>query len=337
MIHRLVRLVAFVAAGIAIPVATASVHSASLENTPCLDNVGVTIVVDFHELGGGVNIRCAPGPVTSGLDALDKAGIVWESVRRFPGFVCRIAGLPGPDTEACINTPPATAYWSYWVAPRGGSWCYSSRGPGARVPPPGAVEGWSFSLGKVGADTPPPSAPPPPPIDGEPPNPLSGSDCGRPAGASPVTTTAAPAVQPPPPVTTAAAPQPTSPPPTAPAVASQGATATTSKPVVVASTTTAAVAASSPASSTTSSAPEGATTTSTSVPRSTVDSTDTSATASTIDGDTVASEVALGTVDLSDDGRGSGGFSPATAIGIIAAGGLVGAGVWAARRRRAVT
>src|SRR6185436_9848779 len=74
VIHRLVGLVAFVAAGIAVPVATASVHSASPANTPCLDNVGITIVVDFHELGGGVNIRCAPGPVTSGLDALDKAG-----------------------------------------------------------------------------------------------------------------------------------------------------------------------------------------------------------------------------------------------------------------------
>ena len=336
MIHRLVGLVAFVAAGIAIPVATASVHSASLENTPCLDNVGVTIVVDFHELGGGVNIRCAPGPVTSGLDALDKAGIVWESVRRFPGFVCRIAGLPGPDTEACINTPPATAYWSYWVAPRGGSWCYSSRGPGARVPPPGTVEGWSFSLGKVGADTPPPSTPPPPPIDGEPPNPLSGSDCGKPAGPSPVTTTAAPAETPPPVTTTAAPPQPTPPPPTAPAVASQGATPTTSKAVAIPSTTV-AVAVNSPTSSTTSSPPTAVTTTSTSVPQSTVESSDTSASASPTDGDTVASEAALGTVDLSDDGRGSGGFSPATAIGIVAAAGLGGAGVWAARRRRAVT
>jgi hypothetical protein len=64
---------------------------------------------------------------------------------------------------------------------------------------------------------------------------------------------------------------------------------------------------------------------------------DSSATASTIAGETVASEVALGTVDLSDDGRGNGGFGAATAIGIVAAGGLVGAGVWAARRRRAVT
>ena len=340
MIRRLAGLVALVAAGIAVPVATASVHSASPANTPCLDNVGVTIVVDFHELGGGANIRCAPGPVTSGLDALDKAGIVWESVRRFPGFVCRIAGLPGPDTEACINTPPATAYWSYWVAPRGGSWCYSSRGPGSRVPPPGTVEGWSFSLGKVGADTPPPSIPPPPPIEGESPNPVSGSDCGKPAGPSPVTTTAAPVVQPPAAVTTFAPPEPTSPPSpspqaTAPAVASQGATATTSKPVTIASTTV-VVAANSPTSSTTSSPPVGATT-STSVPQSTADSSDADAIASTIDGDTVASEVALGTVDLSDDGRGSGGFGPAAAIGILAAGGLVGAGVWAARRRRAVT
>ena len=156
MIRRLAALLALVAGGIAVPLVTAPVHSASAASGACVDNVGITIVVDFHELGGGVNVRCAPGPVSSGLDALDKAGIVWESVRRFPGFVCRIAGLPGPDKEACINTPPANAYWSYWVAPRGGTWCYSSRGPGARIPPAGAVEGWSFTLGKTGADTPPP-------------------------------------------------------------------------------------------------------------------------------------------------------------------------------------
>jgi hypothetical protein len=44
----------------------------------------------------------------------------------------------------------------------------------------------------------------------------------------------------------------------------------------------------------------------------------------------------LGTVDLGDDGRGDGGFGAATAIGIVVAASLIGAGVWAARRRRAV-
>jgi hypothetical protein len=72
------------------------------------------------------------------------------------------------------------------------------------------------------------------------------------------------------------------------------------------------------------------------VPSSTTVSSDTvSATpsTSTVDGGTVASNAVLGTVDLSDDRRGSGGFGPATAVGIVAAAGLVGAGVWAARRR----
>src|SRR5215218_10404000 len=108
---------------------------------PCTDNVGITIVVDFQELGGAVNVRCAPGPVTSGLQALDQADIAWEGTRRFAGVVCRIAGLPGAADEACIDTPPATAYWSYWLAPRGGQWCYSTVGPGSRTPPPGSVEG----------------------------------------------------------------------------------------------------------------------------------------------------------------------------------------------------
>jgi len=283
VIHRLAGFAALVAVGIAVPLATPPLYSAGTTPEACLDNVGVTVVVDFHELGGGVNVRCAPGPVSSGLDALDKAGIVWESVRRFPGFVCRIAGLPGPDKEACINTPPANAYWSYWVAQRGGVWCYISRGPGGRVPPPGTVEGWSFVLGKTGADTPPPGIPPPAPIDGQPPTPLSASDCGQPAGPSPVATTAAPVVQPPP--ATTAAPQPTaatppSPSPTAPAVASQGAAPTVAPPVVGASTTV-AVAAGAVTSSSTSS-PSTAVSTSTSIPGESVGSSEGSSPASTI-------------------------------------------------------
>jgi len=142
------------------PMATSSARAAESYEGPCVDNVGVTVVVDFQELGGGVNgevnVRCAPGPVTTGLDALDKAGILWEGTRQFPGFVCRIAGQPGPDREACAVTPPATAYWTYWAAQRGGDWCYSSVGAAGRKPPPGSIEGWSFALDKVAVDVPPP-------------------------------------------------------------------------------------------------------------------------------------------------------------------------------------
>ncbi len=143
----------------------------------CTDNVGVTVVIDFQELGGGVNVRCAPGPVGSGLDAFDRADISWEGTLRFPGFVCRIAGQPTPASEACGNTPPASAYWSYWLAPRGGGWCYSNFGAGNRTPPPGSVEGWSFALDKSASEVPPPRFDPPPAIPGQPPNLLSTADC----------------------------------------------------------------------------------------------------------------------------------------------------------------
>ncbi len=60
------------------------------------------MVVDFQELGGGVNVVCAPGPVTSGLEAMRAAGVAYQTAQRFPGFVCRIAGQPTNDP--CVNT-----------------------------------------------------------------------------------------------------------------------------------------------------------------------------------------------------------------------------------------
>jgi hypothetical protein len=110
--------------------------------------------------------------------------------------VCRIAGRPGPDTEPCNNTPPATAYWSYWFASRGGEWCYSTVGAANRTPPTGSVEGWSFFKGGGGDEASPPGYAPPPPSPGEPqPEPVSNADC-RPRSTP---TTAAPAPSPPPP------------------------------------------------------------------------------------------------------------------------------------------
>lgn len=136
----------------------------------CSGTNGVTVVVDFGSLGGGVQTRCASSDPASGLAALQAAGFSITPVQRFPGFVCRIDGKPSSDP--CVNTPPDTAYWSYWYAKRGGSWTYSGEGPSTRDPAPGTVEGWAFgSGGKPGIAPPAAPAPPPPPPPPPPPAP----------------------------------------------------------------------------------------------------------------------------------------------------------------------
>ncbi|GAA2979504.1 hypothetical protein GCM10010483_24580 [Actinokineospora diospyrosa] len=158
------------------------------------ESTGVTVVVDFGSLGGGVQTRCAPGDPNSGLAALAQAGFGYTFPTRQPGFVCRIDNRPGPDIDACVNTPPATAYWSYWHADRGGSWNYSSFGAANRDPASGTVEGWSYGAGKAPGVAPPAKPAPIPPV--VPPQPV------------PVSTTAPPVVPPRPttPVPTTVAP-----------------------------------------------------------------------------------------------------------------------------------
>jgi hypothetical protein len=147
------------------------------QGTPgyCKTKKGVTVVVDFNELGGGIVVRCAPGPVGSGytgLDALQDAGFTPEGTKRWGlQFVCRIAGKPAPDQklpikgdpnyrEACVDTPPAEAFWSYWYAPNGGTWTLSAEGPVNRDAIPGGFEGWSFSLNHSQQTAPPPGVAP---------------------------------------------------------------------------------------------------------------------------------------------------------------------------------
>ena len=165
------------------PLVTAP-HQASAG--PCTGTEGVTVVVDFQELGGGVNVVCARGQVASGLEALERAGVSYHTAQRFPGFVCRIAGQPANDP--CVNTSPASAYWGYWLAAPGGAWCYSTIGAGTRRPPPGTFEGWSFSLDKAAAAIPPPRFAPPA-ATSAPPATLNRSDCVS-VPAPPVATTA---------------------------------------------------------------------------------------------------------------------------------------------------
>ncbi|ABP56826.1 hypothetical protein [Salinispora tropica] len=144
----------------------------------CPDASGVTVVVDFNELGGGTVVRCAPGSQATGLAALKNAGFqITGTLRWGEGFICRIGGKPSAAAEKCVDTPPASAYWSYWHAPNGGSWTYSDKGVLNRTPPAGSFEGWSFSLNREPNNAPRPGvtpsrpAPPPPASPPAPPTP----------------------------------------------------------------------------------------------------------------------------------------------------------------------
>ncbi len=288
------------------PVATPVARQAGA----CPNTSGVTVVVDFHELGGGVNLACAPGPVASGLEAMRAAGVAYQTAQRFPGFVCRIAGQPTNDP--CVNTSPASAYWSYWIAAPGGAWCYSTFGAGSRRPPPGTFEGWSFALDRTAAELPPPRFDPPP----------------LPAGAAPITLNASDCTSTPRPPTSSAPTAAPTVPTTPPALPT---TAATLAP------TTSVTASSAPGSSALgSSAPVSSSPDSTIVTSTTVgsDSTAAETTVATATTTTTADEaVAAGTVDLGEDGGGGG-----SAVGFVASAtvvaGLGTAAALIARRHR---
>ena len=128
-------------------IATAT-PAAAAPAAACTSPDGITVMVDFGSLGGGVQIRCVDGPVSSGFDALVKAGFTFAGAQRFPGLLCRIDGKPSAATDPCVNAPPSDRYWGYWTASApGGAWTYSDLGAGNRTPPPGSVEGWAFDTG----------------------------------------------------------------------------------------------------------------------------------------------------------------------------------------------
>ncbi len=131
---------------------------------------GVTVVVDFRGLGGGVQQGCAPGSPASGVAALTAAGFGYTYASRQPGFVCRINSKPGADADKCVNASPAAAYWSYWHGSPGGSWSYSNQGAATYVPARGSVEGWAFGGGEQPGIA-PPAAPAPQPPAPKPPQP----------------------------------------------------------------------------------------------------------------------------------------------------------------------
>ena len=136
------------------------------------DQNSVTVVIDFSDLGPSPRIGCAydlPAHAT-GMDALVALGISVTEVTRTPQFICRIDGMPSADQavpipgdddykETCVNTPPTTAYWTYWSASEGGQWTYSLTGYALHEVVIGGYEGYSFAH-NVPATQAAPSVPP---------------------------------------------------------------------------------------------------------------------------------------------------------------------------------
>ena len=149
-------------AALLVAAAGLAVAAPAAEAAACSGSSGVTVVVDFGSLGGGVQTGCAGGDPASGLAALSAAGHGYTFVPRQFGLVCQIDARPNP-----CNGAPTTAYWSYWHATRGGSWSYATAGAGGYNPQPGTVEGWAFGAGGRPGIAPPaapaPSPPPPKP------------------------------------------------------------------------------------------------------------------------------------------------------------------------------
>lgn len=118
----------------------------------CTTSSGAIVAVDLGHWGGPIVRGCGSTP-TTGWQLLNQGGFQTTGTQHDGrGFICRISyngsAYPTPAQDACVNTPPATAYWSYWHANPGDSgWSYSQDGAQSYSPHPGSVDLWTFGAG----------------------------------------------------------------------------------------------------------------------------------------------------------------------------------------------
>jgi hypothetical protein len=115
----------------------------------CSTTGGVVIVVDFTAFGRSVNRQCDPDTSTNALTSMNAEGFTTQGDSHDgDAFVCRINGLPTPAQDPCVNTPPASAYWAFWIAnPGQTTWSVSPLGAMSLYPKPGSTELWSYGSG----------------------------------------------------------------------------------------------------------------------------------------------------------------------------------------------
>jgi hypothetical protein len=125
----------------------------------CTATSGVIVAVDFGHWGGPLLRSCGTTPTTD-YALLNQGG--WDTTgteHDGPGFICRIgysgyrhgAQYPTQAQQACVQTPPASAYWAFWQAgPGQNSWTYSQDGAMEYHPRPGSVSLWVFGGTNLG-------------------------------------------------------------------------------------------------------------------------------------------------------------------------------------------
>lgn len=117
--------------------------SAAQSGQACEPGQGVTVVVDFTDLGGDLQIGCAKGDPANGREALEAAG--FKPVDSQPGLICTINSQPDP-----CPTEFTGSFWSYWHADASGDWQSYMVGADSSDPAVGELEGWRYSDGTAG-------------------------------------------------------------------------------------------------------------------------------------------------------------------------------------------
>ena len=147
--RRLMQLGGTVAATVLLVAATPSaVVSAAEPSGRCPAGEGVTVVVDYGPLGGGVEIGCdLSGAGKPASVVVPEAGFTLSYVTNEPGFVCAVEQRPEPG-GSCHRTPPSTAYWGlFWSDGTPATWTYSSEGARTLDVGRGGSIGWRFQNG----------------------------------------------------------------------------------------------------------------------------------------------------------------------------------------------
>ncbi|WP_122817016.1 hypothetical protein [Nocardioides pantholopis] len=117
----------------------------------CSAATGVSVVVDYNELGDGLQAGCVAGGGGDRASSLfPDAGFPLAYAQRSPGFVCRVSGVPAADP--CTDTAPSDRHWSLWWSDgKSGTWTYASMGvSGLKVPDGGYVAfAWHEGSGRA--------------------------------------------------------------------------------------------------------------------------------------------------------------------------------------------
>jgi prenyltransferase beta subunit len=124
----------------------------------CTTTKGALVAASFAPWSGPI-VRGCGTTLTTGRALLTAGGFAITGTQRFPAFICRLAhplfnsstAYPTSTQDACVNTPPASAYWSFWTAAKGvNTWTYSPTGADGDKPVAGEVEAWTYGNTDIG-------------------------------------------------------------------------------------------------------------------------------------------------------------------------------------------